>query len=253
LHHEIQLEAFHKIPAERRIIHVDATGGLVHITKAMKNYSQIMNYAIIVKDSLMLESPGLLLNETITSRQDTYLIGEFFRLVKFNLWQLYESEDKFGAIIICDLSWATIHAALEVFNLETINQYSKRIYNMIKDNKCSMNSHQIYIASCASHTMHRFVRLLKKKNIFNDKIAKKFAIYSFSLLLNCIDLEAFDKILLLIFIIHLTPSKNTEVEEAIDAIETLIENRPQLDDDIENIINTNVNLLKHHGKLLFFK
>lgn len=83
-----------------------------------------------------------------------------------------------------DLSWATIHATLEVLNMETINDYSNRIYKISKkeidiDNKSSNKS---YLASCCSHTMHRFTRALKRQVKFIDKDNETFAVLCFFLI-----------------------------------------------------------------------
>ena len=63
------MKALKSIPKTNRILHIDATGKVVHIPKAIKEFKQIMNYALIVKDSSNLDERGLLINESITSRQ----------------------------------------------------------------------------------------------------------------------------------------------------------------------------------------
>ena len=63
----------------------------------------------------------------ITSRHDTVRLGEMFHLLKANY------KKKFGVpllfrIIGMDLSWATIHSSLEMFNMETVENYANRIF-----------------------------------------------------------------------------------------------------------------------------
>lgn len=123
LHSEIQLKALHQLPVSQRIAHIDSTGSLVNVTKTMREYPRIMNYAMITKNSLKLnetDDRGLLINETITSRQDTYSIGEMLRLFKYNYLSLYPNEEKIFSMILIDMSWASAHAAMEIFNLISI-------------------------------------------------------------------------------------------------------------------------------------
>jgi hypothetical protein len=82
-----------------------------------------MNYFMIVKDLSDLNLQHLLINETITSRQDTLSLIQFLRLFKFNYQTIFKpkSFDSIFQLVISDLSWATIHAVLEVFNLGIFN------------------------------------------------------------------------------------------------------------------------------------
>lgn len=105
-----------------------------------------MNYVFKLKNMSDLEIPGVVVNETITSRHDTDRISEILLLLKNNYRRKFGS--LYFRLIGMDLSWATIHATLEVLNMETINDYSNRIYKISKketdiDNKSSRS----YLAS----------------------------------------------------------------------------------------------------------
>ncbi|CAF1096206.1 unnamed protein product [Brachionus calyciflorus] len=100
-----------------------------------------------------------------------------------------EEQIKLISRFMSDFSWATIHAALEVFNNnENISEYSMRVYNLSRLKTHPVSTNLTWLGSCNSHTMHRFVKLLKYKE------ERKFAILCFSLLVNCVDLETFDAI-----------------------------------------------------------
>ena len=115
---EQQLDAIARIPENRRFLQVDSSGGLVKITKHMnRHYNRILNYVSLLKDFSDLNQPGVVINETITSRHDTSRISEMFQLIKSNYEMKFETALKFR-IIEMDLSWATIHAALAMFNTE---------------------------------------------------------------------------------------------------------------------------------------
>jgi hypothetical protein len=154
---EKQLHAIHRVPEEHRVVHVDSTGGLVKITQSMNDqYSDIMNYVFMLKNSRDFELPGVVVQEVATSRHDTMRIGEMWHLLKYNYLQVHDTSLKID-ICVLDMSWASMHAFLEIMNLETMEEYSVRLF------KYSVNptSKRSFIASCLSHTMHRFTKGLK--------------------------------------------------------------------------------------------
>ena len=169
-----------------------------------------MNYVVLIKNLADLNHPGIVVNETITSH-DTMRIGEMFYLLKSNYKKKFGSALKFR-IIGMDLSWATIHAALEIFNLESIDEYAKRIYNYAS--KSSDEFSKSFLASCCSHTMHRFTKGVKRQVKFLDKELRTFAVLCFSLLLNTIDLESSKDIFKLMCIVFLNEKYSSDVEKA---------------------------------------
>ena len=64
-----ELKALKSIPKKNRILNIDAIGKLVHISKIMKDFKQLMNYAMIEKDASSIDEQSLLINESITSHQ----------------------------------------------------------------------------------------------------------------------------------------------------------------------------------------
>ena len=58
LQSERQLQCINKILKKNRILHVDATGGLVKITKNMRDYPQLLNYVLLMKDGSDLNMDG---------------------------------------------------------------------------------------------------------------------------------------------------------------------------------------------------
>jgi hypothetical protein len=47
---EERYKAMHKLPFNRKVLHVDATGRLVFVPNYMHKYNQILTYAFIVQD-----------------------------------------------------------------------------------------------------------------------------------------------------------------------------------------------------------
>ena len=123
MHCEKQLQAIKALKEENRILHLDSSGKYCKITREMNDqYQQLMNYVFLLKDVSDFEKPAIIINEVITSRQDTCRIAEMFLLLKHNYRKLFDTTLVFRLIVL-DLSWASIHAILEIFNLETVEQY----------------------------------------------------------------------------------------------------------------------------------
>ena len=125
-----------------------------------------MNYVSLLKNFEDLNKPGIVINETITSRHDTTRLGEMFYLLKCNYKKKFGTSLLFR-IIGMDLSWATIHASLEIFNMETVLDYAKRIFEYSQSTSDEFS--KTFLSSCCSHTMHRFTRGLKKEVTFLEK------------------------------------------------------------------------------------
>jgi hypothetical protein len=81
---------------------------------------------------------------------------------------------------------------LEVLNNETIYEYSQRIftYYEIADKDVDIEKQKGFLASCISHSTHRFTMGLKRYVKFSSKEHKVFAACCFSLLANSTTLEA---------------------------------------------------------------
>ena len=106
--------------------------------------------------------------------------------------------------MISDFSWATMHAALKAFNGEDMSAYSARVFRLAKEEITSDDPNKLWLASCTSHTMHRFVRALKVKVSFAHKDARELAVFCFLLLLNCVDLYTASKLFSLMVTTFLT-------------------------------------------------
>ena len=167
----------------------------------------------MLKNLSNLNDPGVVINETATSRHDTTRIGEMFSLIKSNYKKKFCASLKFR-IIGMDLSWATIHAALEIFNMETVDEYAERIFEYSKVSLIPGELKKSFLASCCSHTMHRFTKAMKRQVTFTNKEHRNFAAFCFSLLLNCIDLESSKEIFKLMCTVFLNETYTSYVDEA---------------------------------------
>ncbi|CAF1108204.1 unnamed protein product, partial [Brachionus calyciflorus] len=139
---------------------------------------------------------------------------------------------------MCDLSLATIHARLEVFARgESFGEYALRVFKLSKYEIEHSITDLIWIGSCNSHTMHRFVLSLRRTVDFKEIKDMDFAIRCFTLLVNCRDLKKFDEIWELLCIVFLSKVKTNEFQEAFEKLSYYIERRPKLCSNSEKLIS----------------
>ncbi len=223
---ETQLRALNKIPAKHRLIEVDATGSLVKIDKKQRVFKQILNYVMLVININDLLQPDINITEMACSRHDVFAISEMFNCFRYNYLHLFPSENLIFRLMISDFSWATMHAALHVFNFESMVDYSKRVFSLSKCEIEINDSSRLWLASCASHTMHRFCKSLKKNVNFSDKEHRHFASHCFSLLLNCQTLETARELFTLLIFTFCSKSLSRKCQDAKSVLQEMIATRP---------------------------
>lgn len=222
LQSEDQLKFLRKIPVARRIASMDSTGKLVQVPKSKKKYPAIMNYMLLVHDSitLQLEKPvRLVVNETISSRHDTYFIGDMLRKWKYEFLKVYPSENprRLVNVLMLDMSWASVHGALDVLTHENVYEYSERVFRYAQGDDSAAS--RTFIGQCASHTMHRFCRLLKLVVKFPNSEIKMYTVCSFTLLVNCSDLIAFKFVVTHIYMCFIPTEMDEKVRDSIKIIQ----------------------------------
>ena len=159
-----------------------------------------------------------------------------FHSLNTNYTKLYDI-DLFFRYIVCDLCWPTIHAVLKVMNLETINEYSKRIYKYSTDKEVDQTRQKGFLASCISHSTHRHTKGLKRYVKFSETEHKVFAVCCFSLLANSTELKATKIIFKLICEVFLRPLDDHTCSNARKALQQLIELRPNDKTEIIKCVN----------------
>jgi hypothetical protein len=111
-----------------------------------------MNYVMKVKNSADLSIPGLVINEFITSGQDTYSIRLMISTFMKNYFKLYSNGAKLFQLVVCDMSWSTVHACLKEFNGQNIFEYMDMMFDYSRDKTIQIS--KTLIGSCSSHKMH---------------------------------------------------------------------------------------------------
>ena len=190
----------------------------------------------LLKDISKLYEPGVVVNETITSQHNTRRLLDMFNLLKTNFKFVFDTS-LFFRFVVCDLCWPTIHGMFEAMNLETIDEYAKRIFKYSSDKEVDPTQHKGFLASCISHSSHRYAKGLKRYVKFSDREHKIFAACCFSFLANTTDLESTKTIFKLICQVFLHRLDDQICSNARIALQQLIEVRPNDKTDIIKAIN----------------
>ncbi len=105
-----------------------------------------------------------------------------FNLMRHNYRKLFDTSLSFRLIVL-DLYWASIHAALEVLNMESIEKNSHKIFNYAIKKGDETVSFRVksFLSSCVIILCYRFTRGLKKHVKFFNYECKTFAVCCFSL------------------------------------------------------------------------
>jgi hypothetical protein len=238
LHSEMQIRACHSIPYADRILHMDASGGLCKVNKSDRNYSQILNYFFILKDSRDLSLRSFPIMEAITSRHNTFSISKMLSLFKFNYNSCFPKTNFHFRLVTSDFNYPTIHAALSVLNQENIFEYNDKVYDVATGSKSISDFDCSWLAQCISHTMHRFTGALKKATIFGKTQTDKFefSTFCFSLLLNTVDFKATCKLFNYMVTLYRSEFTCPETVEALNILKEAMQNRPSSESEVKNAI-----------------
>jgi len=163
------------IPLENRILHLDSTGSLCKFSVPGIELGPIMNYVMKVKNSADLSLPGLVINEMITTGQDTFSIRLMISTFMKNVFKFHSSGTKLFPLVVCDMSWSTVHACLKEFNGQNIFEYMDIVFAYSRDKTITIS--KTLVGSCASHTMQRFIEKLKKRCAFTNCDCKSLAYF----------------------------------------------------------------------------
>ena len=150
-----------------------------------------------------------------------------FQTLKSN-FEKFANKSLFFRYVVSDLCWPTIHAVLAVLNLETIHDYSKRIYKYCTDEDLNPLEQKGFLASCISHSTHRFTRGLKRYVKFADKEQKVFVGCCFSLFAQTTQLSETKLIFGFMCEVFLRPVNDDVCTKAREALQQLIAMRPNV-------------------------
>jgi hypothetical protein len=130
---------------------------------------------------------------------------------------------------VSDYSWASMHAALDALNMHSIHTYAKRIFDMAQSESWE-NGERTWICSCSAHTMHRFARGLRPITTCKEK--KDLCCFSFSLLLNSVNLKSMKEIFINILFVFLSKFQTDDFVKSLENVQTLIKESAVINDEI---------------------
>ena len=111
---EEQLKAIRRVHPDHRMVHVDASGGIVHIQKQQREFNRIQNHVVLLKNMNKLDEPGINVIEMATSRQDMLPLTEMFEQLIFEYHKQFPNDKRLFRLLVSDYNFPTIHAALKV-------------------------------------------------------------------------------------------------------------------------------------------
>ena len=198
----------------------------------------MLNYFRLIKDLQYIddEKQSAIVADMASTEHDTYRIGDFFRLLKRDHEILYKKDQLYFRLIITDYSWAFIHRIIQGLNIESIEQYMARFYDLSLGLIKTDDSKKSWLCSCVAHTMNLFAYSVK----INKEIPKRlesFIWFLIGLLLNSLDLESMLPIYQMICYVFLSSNINRYNISALEAIEELINTRPHEKETIQKICN----------------
>jgi hypothetical protein len=130
-------------------------------------------------------------------------------------------------LVTIDYSWASIHSILGALNNETPETYAERVYKLAKNEiTTDMNDNKSWLASCAAHTMKRFVTTFDLMKTKPNELVRCMAIFGFSLMLNSKDLNTIKAYFKLLCTIFLSKHKTEICKQAIAIIRLAVQDRP---------------------------
>ncbi|CAF1030492.1 unnamed protein product [Brachionus calyciflorus] len=238
MHSEYQIKQIDLIKCDNRVLHLSLAANLVKFNNSDLNKSnKLFNIFALLKDfrSIGLRNvKSLLISEMISSKFSPFQMVEFLSLIKKNYNDVHpKTELKFKYIIV-DFLWECVHAVLNVFNNETVIDYSKRVYKHLEDTDLKFD--KSWVVTCASHSMTKFISCLKKK--FKDSKLRMIACFVFSLMLNSTSLEYLKKIFRLVCLAFLSRLRTDLNYSSLKEIQSLISRKSKDETEILKCLNS---------------
>ncbi|CAF3959946.1 unnamed protein product [Rotaria sp. Silwood1] len=215
---------------------LDATGGVL---KPMKEQNQSLLYTIMFKDGIDAND-NVPLAHAILTDNTVPGIGYFLGNVIHSVNQVATKKKlRPPSFIVIDFSAALMNAALQQFNIESVNKHLKRCWNVIQG---KYNAEKIrslsFIHLCCCHVIHAVARSLNAEKI--DKKTREVVLYIFAYMLCCNDINQLYDTLGLVLNIFGDPNEQN-AKEKIDRICSLKFN---VDEESESILKDFDNIFK---------
>lgn len=165
------------------ILHIDATGGICR--RSVETKGEIYLFSI-VPDSGTQKMECVSVSDYLTEgcgyADLTYWLSKFcVGTAKVSNCRVTEPKKR---IVVTDLSWAIIHAALLVFGVTEIERYLRVVFDSMQRNACSTLPFRLVL--CSSHLISRVSKTIPK---FKSPDGKRLFLTSFGRILTASTLE----------------------------------------------------------------
>ncbi|CAF3331402.1 unnamed protein product [Rotaria socialis] len=214
--------------ADEDMLVADSTGGVL---KPMKEQNDIYIYTIMFKDGIdALDNVPLA--HAILTDHTVPGIGYFLGNVIHSVNQVTTKKKlRPPSFIIIDFSAALMNAALQQFNIETVNKHLKRCWNVIHRKYSAENIRSLsYIHLCCCHVMHGIARSLNAEKF--EKKTREAVLYIFAYMLCSDDINQLYDTLGLVINIFGDPNEQN-AKEKLDKICSL---KLNVDEESESVL-----------------
>ncbi|CAF2927464.1 unnamed protein product [Rotaria sp. Silwood2] len=215
---------------------LDSTGGVL---KPMKDQNDIYVYTIMFKDGIdaldnVPLAHAILTDHTVPS------IGYFLGNVIHSVNQVTTKKKlRPPSFIIIDFSAALMNAALQQFNIESVNKHLKRCWNVIHGKYTAEEIRSLsFIHLCCCHVMHAVARSLNAEKI--DKKTRETVLYIFAYMLCSNDINQLYDTLGLVIDIFGDPNEQN-AKRKVDQICSL---KLNVDEESESVLKDFDNIFR---------
>ncbi|CAF4476468.1 unnamed protein product, partial [Rotaria magnacalcarata] len=192
---------------------LDSTGGVL---KPMTDQNDVYVYTIMFKDGVDAMD-NVPLAHAILTDHTVPGIGYFLGNVIHSANQVTTKKKlRPPSFIIFDFSAVLMNAALQQFNIETVNKHLKRCWNVIHGKYSAENIRSLsFIHLCCCHVMHAIARSLNAEKI--EKKTREAVLYIFAYMLSSDDINQLYDTLGLVINIFGDPNEQN-AKEKLDRI-----------------------------------
>ncbi|CAF1372222.1 unnamed protein product, partial [Rotaria sordida] len=222
--------------ADEKMLAADSTGGVL---KPMKEQNQLLIYTIMFKDGIDGNN-NVPLAHAILTDHTVPGIGYFLGNVIHSVNQVTTKKKlRPPSFIVIDFSAALMNAALQQFNIETVNGHLKRCWNVIhRKYSAEIIRSLSFIHLCCCHVMHAVARSLNAEKI--EKKTREAVLYIFAYMLCSNDINQLYDTLGLVIDIFGDPNEQN-AKKKLDRIGSLQLN---VDEESESVLKDFDNIFK---------
>ncbi len=211
------------MPSNSRIVHFGVSQDLVHIP-SHRDW-KISNYFLLLNDlsqqSEHYANSGLI-SEHVSSCANAYAALNLLKFIK----KRYESEFRSRLqirIIVSDYSWGSINAICQALNVESIDRYAQHMFSL-GNGLAEIDADRTYIVSSATRTMLCFLIAIHNAlpNLDDFGAMKTFLCFSFSLLMDCTDMDSLSCLYRRMLFVFLSKTKSNSYREAFTQLNSQI-------------------------------